>query len=329
MTLRIIGGRAITNQVDIEAAMNLLTSVVIVNFNAGDFLAAAVESALSQDGVVEVLVVDNHSNDGSVERLRDLMSGRPVEIILLDANYGFAHACNLGAERASGETLLFLNPDCRMKAGALTQMREALLMQPDAGMVGPLLVNPDGSEQRGCRRDIPTPWQIFCVALLFHKFMPDHPRFRNFNHTARPLPAENSIVQAISGACMLVTRNAMDRVGALDRKFFLHFEDLDWCRRFDAAGFKIVFAPHAVVEHTRGVCSRQRPIRVEYHKHKSLITFLRKHFTEYYPSSFMAAVYVVVAMRFFAVVLTKILGLRKDRPAAWERLMTESTGSEP
>ena len=128
---------------------------------------------------------------------------------------------------------------------------------------------------------------------------------------------------------MMVTRGAMDKVGALDRKFFLHFEDLDWCQRFAAAGFKIVFAPHAVVEHTRGVCSRQRPIRVEYHKHKSLITFLRKHFTAYYPSSFMAAVYFVVAMRFFAVVLTKIFGLRKGRPAAWERQMTESTGSEP
>jgi hypothetical protein len=329
VTLWIIGGRAITNQEDIEAPTIFSTSVVIVNFNAGDFLAAAVESALAQEDVVEVLVVDNHSTDESVVQLQELVSMQSVEIIRLESNLGFAHACNVGAERAIGETLLFLNPDCRMKPGALTQMREALFKQTGAGMVGPLLVNPDGSEQRGCRRDIPTPWQIFCVALMFHKFMPDHPRFRNFNHTARPLPGENSIVQAISGACMMVTRGAMDKVGALDRKFFLHFEDLDWCQRFAAAGFKIVFAPHAVVEHTRGVCSRQRPIRVEYHKHKSLITFLRKHFTAYYPSSFMAAVYFVVAMRFFAVVLTKIFGLRKGRPAAWERLMTESTGSEP
>ena len=319
----------IANQVDIDSSAIETTSVVIVNFNAGDYLTVSVESALAQDGVIEVLVVDNHSTDESIIQLRESVPGKPVEIIMLDANYGFAHACNLGAERALGDMVLFLNPDCCMQGGALTRMREVLRKNPDAGMVGPLLVNPDGSEQRGCRRDIPTPWQIFCVALLFHKFMPGHPRFRSFNHTARPLPNKYSIVQAISGACMLVTRTAMDSVGALDRKFFLHFEDLDWCRRFDAAGFKIVFASRAVVVHTRGVCGRQRPIRVEYHKHKSLITFLRKHFTEYYPSSFMVAVYAVVAMRFFVVVVTQLLGLRKDRPAAWERLMTESTGSEP
>lgn len=305
------------------------TSVVIVNFNAGDFLVKAVESALAQEGVGEIFVVDNKSSDDSMALLRRHIQTPIVEVIELDANYGFAYACNVGAERATGATLLFLNPDCEMKPDSLAQMRVALAQVPDSGMVGPLLVNPDGSEQRGCRRDIPSPWQIFCVALLFHKIMPNHPRFQGFNHNARPLPVKYSIVQAISGACMLVTRAAMDKVGALDERFFLHFEDLDWCRRFDMAGFKILFTPHAIVEHTRGVCGRQHPIRVEYHKHKSLITFLRKHFTEYYPSSFMAAVYLVVAMRFVAITITTVLGLRKDGPAAWERLMTESSGSEP
>jgi GT2 family glycosyltransferase len=329
-----IGDSTIANQVDIDATPTETpalapTSVVIVNFNAGEFLATAVESALAQDDIVEIFVVDNNSVDNSLDVLRTRVQSPILTIIELDDNYGFAHACNVGAERATGATLLFLNPDCEMKPHALEQMRLALAQEPGVGMAGPLLVNPDGSEQRGCRRDIPTPWQIFCVALLFHKLMPNHPRFDSFNHDERPLPKDYSVVQAISGACMLVTRDAMDKVGALDQQFFLHFEDLDWCLRFDEAGYKIVFTPHAVVEHTRGVCGRSQPVRVEYHKHKSLITFLRKHFTKFYPSSFMAVVYVVVAMRFIAVLLTTLLGLRKDSPAAWERLMTESSGSEP
>lgn len=299
-----------------------LVSVVIVNFNAGDYLAAAVESVLNQtDVATEIIVVDNASTDGSLDVLRGRVPAGTVRIIELDENYGFAHACNAGITASRGEAVLFLNPDCRMHAGSLSLLNWMIQERPDVGMTGPLIVNPDGSEQRGCRRDIPNPWQIFCVAFGLHRLMPDHPRFRDYAYDAAVLPDRPAEVPAISGACMLVRRAAIDVVGHLDSGYFLHFEDLDWCLRFQSAGLKIVFVPAAVVEHTQGVCSRSRPIRVEAHKHRSLVRFLRKNFTAYYPSSFMAIVSALVLIRFLSVSTSILVSGRTARRGAWERLM--------
>lgn len=305
-----------------SSAATKLVSVVIVNFNAGDYLRRAVESVLDQQyPSLEVIVVDNHSTDGSTDWYRQQTQSDPrLQFIPLESNTGFANASNHGIHRAGGRYLLFLNPDCRMFPGTLDALLRAI--DADAGMVGPRIVNPDGSEQRGARRDIPTPWQIFCVTLQLHKMMPQHPRFRSFNRHLEPLPDAPEVVPAISGACMLVTRSAVSRVGTMDGEFFLHFEDLDWCMRFNDAKEKILFAPAAVVEHTRGVCSAKRPVRAEYHKHRSLIRFLRKHFTAYYPSSFMALVAVMVSVRFM-MLIPRLLWHRATRRA------TPSSGGMP
>lgn len=297
-------------------------SVVIVNFNAGDYLAAAVESVLNQAEVAtETIVVDNASADDSLEILRRRVPADRVRIVEMDRNRGFAHACNVGITESHGDSVLLLNPDCRMHPGSLALLQWMLAERPDVGMAGPLIVNPDGTEQRGCRRDIPNPWQIFCVAFGLHRLMPNHPRFRDYAYDAAVLPDRPTEVPAVSGACMLVRRTAIDAVGHLDSGYFLHFEDLDWCLRFHAVGLKILFVPGAVVEHTQGVCSRSRPVRVEAHKHRSLVRFLRKNFTAYYPSSFMAVVSALVLIRFVFVVLGMVATGRAKRRGAWERLM--------
>lgn len=295
-----------------------ITSVVIVNFNAGAYLVAAVESVLAQKQAVEIIVVDNNSDDDSIARLRERFSDAEACVVELDANYGFAHACNTGIARARGATLLMLNPDCRMAPKSLGRLKTALESRPDLGMVGPLMVNPDGSEQRGGRRDIPNPWQIFCMILQFHRMMPNHPRFRGINLHGQPLPDQPVEVQAISGACMLVKRAVVEKVGTLDSDYFLHFEDLDWCLRFANAGFGILFAPRAVVEHTQGVCGRGRVRRVAYHKHRSLLIFLRKNFTQFYPSSFMALVSFAVTVRFAVIVAISLFVRRPIDRDPWD-----------
>jgi len=279
-----------------------LLSVIIVNFNAGDYLRSSIQSVLSQDLddlAVEIVVVDNGSADGSLDRLRtEIGDASDLRIIGLNENVGFARACNVGLQVARGDLLLFLNPDCRMLPGAISALREALVDDEDAGMAGARLINPDGSEQRGARRNIPNPWMIFCEVLQLHRLMANHPRFRSFNLHADALPDRATQVQAVSGACMMVKRDAIDMVGQFDGDYFLHFEDLDWCLRFNQAKCIVLFVPDAQVEHTRGVCSLSTPVRVSYEKHRSLIRFLRKHFTAYYPSSFMALVSALVTIRF-------------------------------
>ena len=304
-------------------------SVVIVNFNAGDYLAAAVESVLAQEGVaVEVVVVDNDSADRSLARLAERMPDARVRTIRLQRNFGFAHACNVGLAETKGDLVLFLNPDCRMRVGALRHLVAEMEAHAEVGMAGPLVVNPDGTEQRGCRRDVPNPWQIFCVAFGLHRLMPKHPRFRAYTHEGVPLPERPSLVPAISGACMLVRRAAINRVGTLDPSFFLHFEDLDWCLRFERAGLGVLFVPGAVVEHTQGVCSASRPLRTEAAKHRSLVRFLRKNFVGLYPSSFMAVVSALVTLRFGLVAL-RVLARRRGRRTAWDALIRGPVGGTP
>ena len=283
-----------------------LISVIIVNFNSGDYLRSAIDSVFAQnvpDSRVEVIVVDNRSTDDSLDRARAEFGESTTLTIIEEAeNLGFAQACNIGLQNARGAYLLFLNPDCRMLPGSLCALRDALIDDELAGMAGARLTNPDGSEQRGARRDIPNPWMIFCEVLQLHRLMSNHPRFRSFNLHAEALPDGPTQVQAISGACMMVRREAIATVGQLDNDYFLHFEDLDWCLRFSHAKSGVLFVPGAQVVHVQGVCSASRPIRVAYEKHRSLIRFLRKHFTTYYPSSFMALVTALVTIRFIVLV---------------------------
>jgi hypothetical protein len=299
-------------------------SAVIVNFNAGDYLTNAVDSLLSARLVPDqVIVVDNASSDDSVARLRSAIDDDRLTIVAAPRNLGFAGACNLGIQSARGEAILFLNPDCRVYPDALERLVRELDADPTIGMVGPLIVNPDGSEQRGCRRDVPNPWQIFCVSFGLHRLMPRHPRFRTFNRETDPLPDKPTAVPAISGACMLVAHETIERIGYLDDSYFLHFEDLDWCMRLGAIDGRIVFVPGAVVEHTQGVCSRSRPIRVEYHKHRSLIRFLRQNFAGFYPTSFMAAVSVVVMLRLAPTVLRILLHQPGNPAGGWSHIFAE------
>jgi hypothetical protein len=294
-----------------------LISVVIVNFNAGDYLRAAVDSVKAQAGNrCEIIVVDNDSHDHSLDRLDEVWEdSATLRVIALDENIGFARACNLGMQNARGRQILFMNPDCRLLPEALSHLLAALHSAESIGMVGARLINPDGSEQQGARRDVPNPWQIFCAVLQLHRLMPRHPRFRSFNLDREPLPDRPVTVQAVSGACMMVKRDAISAVGTMDSEYFLHFEDLDWCLRFNAAEWQILFVPEAVAEHTHGVCSAHAPMRVEYHKHRSLIRFLRKHFTTYYPSSFMALVAGLVTLR-FAVLVPRLMWQRLFRSRA-------------
>jgi len=304
-----------------------MTSVVIVNFNAGAYLVEAVKSVLEQGGPVEAIVVDNRSTDDSIEMLLSAVSDSRLTVIRNEKNFGFAHACNVGIAEARGEAFLMLNPDCRLEPEALGQLQTVLFSDDQFGMVGPLLVNPDGTEQRGGRRDIPNPWQIFCMTLQFHRLMPNHPRFRSINLHDQPIPDSPIHVQAISGACMLVKRTAVEKVGTLDRDYFMHFEDLDWCLRFTQAGYEIVFVPDAVVEHTQGVCSRGRARRVAYHKHRSLLVFLSKHFTKFYPSIFMALVSSAVTVRFIAVAALSLFVSRPVIRDPWDHPANRTTAS--
>lgn len=271
-------------------------STVIVNYNAGKLLRACVDSLLNCPLSIEIIVVDNASKDGSLEALHGLPQ---VQIVKNLSNVGFATGCNIGARLATAPFLLFLNPDCSFLPGTLVQMVEAMGADPRIGMAGGFLVNSDGTEQAGGRRAVPTPWRSFVRAFGLVRLADRWPRlFFDFHLHQQPLPEQVIEVEAISGACMLVKRAAMQEVGEWDEGYFLHCEDLDWSMRFRQKGWKIIFVPSAKVTHALGVCGSSRPIFVEWHKHKGMIRFYRKFFRHQYPGVLFWLVVVGIWLRF-------------------------------
>lgn len=274
-------------------------STIIVNYNAGSLLRSCVASLLACPQAIEIIIVDNASSDGSLNGLDEIPQ---VILVRNSANLGFAAACNIGIKASTAPYLLFLNPDCDLDGDALAPLLTDLQRNDQVGMVGGLLLNWDGTEQAGGRRAVPTPWRSFVRAFGLHRLADRWPNiFYDFHLHNQPLPAESLEVEAISGACMLVKRKALDDVGLWDEGYFLHCEDLDWCMRFRQKGWKILFVPAARINHALGACSRSRRVFVEWHKHKGMLRFYRKFFSQEYPGVMMWLVTAGVWLRFVMV----------------------------
>jgi hypothetical protein len=289
-------------------------SAIIVNYNAGLILNEAVNSLLGSESVAKVIVVDNGSTDHSMDEIERLADSRSCLICIRNnKNLGFAKACNI-AITAAGENdyLLFLNPDCLIDSNALETLLAFMKSSPQTGMAGPLILNPDGMEQAGGRRAVPTPWRSFVRTFGLSNFRERYPRlFSDFLLHQQPLPDGPMEIEAVSGSCMLVRRDTLLDVGSLDEGYFMHCEDLDWCMRFRQRGWKIIFVPDAHVVHHKGTCSKTRPIFVEWHKHKGMMRFYCKFFRHQYPGVLMWIVAAGVWLRFSAI--TVYYGVRHIR----------------
>jgi GT2 family glycosyltransferase len=287
--------------------------VVIVNFNAGGFLRDAVESVLRSPSVAHVYVVDNGSTDGSLNLLPRDRSER-LTIIRNGANLGFAAGCNVGLKQATASNVLILNPDCQVSDGAIERLITILRSTDHVGVVGPHLLNPDGSEQAGGRRRLPTPSLVLfgaAAALGLRRFLPVH--LPDFLLHQDPLPSSPVEVEAISGACMMARREMITEIGPFDEQYFLHVEDLDWCMRAHRAGWKIMFVPDAKVVHQKGVSSQVQPLTVEYYKHKGMVRFYGKLLGETHSRLLLALVAAGVWTRFGGIVTGHLLSRGAER----------------
>ena len=285
-------------------------SVVIVNYNAGLELANCVQSVIETESDLEVLVVDNASHDESIQQLSArCQNEKNLHVLKNKKNLGFAVACNQGSRAATGEFLLYLNPDCLVEPTTIPTLLRCLQDDSRVGMAGGLILNHDGSEQRGCRRAIPTPWKSLVNSFGLSRLTRlNRKLFADFRLDREPLPEKKVEVEAISGACMLVSREAYADVGPMDEGYFLHCEDLDWCMQFRQRGWKIMFVPQARLFHSKGSCSVSRPVFVEWFKHKGMVRFYRKFFADQYPRSMLWLVWSGIWLRFVLSLTKHFLG---------------------
>lgn len=308
-----------------------LVSVIMVNFNGGWLLTEAVRAVLETIIPLEVIIVDNGSQDNSFAYLKRVV-GEDVRVHLIEngLNLGFARANNIALRRARGDYVLLLNPDCIVRPNTLPCLLESMANHPQVGMAGCLIRNPDGTEQAGCRRAVPTPWRTFVRVLHLNRIFPHHPRFRSFLLLHQSLPQQAIEVEAISGAFMLIRREVLKHVGWLDENYFLHCEDLDWCMRFRQAGWKILFVPDVDAIHYKGVCSRDKPLQVLWYKHKGMARFYQKFFRHQYPRSLMVLVLSSVWGRFSLLALYAVsqkfkMGYKKRKSIGFQQDTCEAS----
>ena len=281
--------------------------VVIVSYRTGSVLLDCLHSVLAQPVVSHVVLVDNGNDPATRGALTELTSHDDrLEIIVGHGNVGFSKGCNLGARRISAEYLLLLNPDSHMGEGVLAEALRAFETDPEASAVTVRLENPDGSEQRGGRRNLLTPWTSLVEQFRLDRLMPDHPHFQRLNLNETEPLSEITEVECISGAFMLMPKQVFDDLGGMDEDYFLHVEDIDFCMKIAKADGHILYVPHVSVTHEQGT-SRVYQTFVEWHKARSAVRYFFKHFQPQYPTFLLRMIAVAIFTRFTIRLLPQTL----------------------
>ncbi len=256
----------------------------------------------------EVIVADNDSRDGTEEMLAAEFAS--VRRIQMGTNAGFARANNRALREADGRCLLLLNPDTVVRPGALDALARFLEERADVGVVAPQLLNADLTDQ-GTARAFPTPAAfVFGRRSPLTRLFPGNPWSRRYltgraRHGGEPFP-----VDWVSGACLMTRRDILDRVGGLDERFFMYWEDADWCRRVKQHGHGVFCLPAAQVVHDEGGTRRRSPARQVWIFHQSVFWYYRKHYSHAPWNIIRPVVAAALAARAVAVIMANAVASR-------------------
>jgi GT2 family glycosyltransferase len=244
-------------------------------------------------------VVDNASSDRSALNLHNLYGNHQgIEFLFNPGNLGFAPAVNSVARRSNANWILILNPDCILEPETLGRLKTALLEDPDAGLAGPAVRDESGRIQRATMRRFPDPWKSLMSASGLWRLGKWFPAFHGVEVDTSKLTENTEICDAVSGACMLLRRSALEAVGFMDEKYAMHCEDLDLMFRLKQQGWHCLYVPQAGSIHQQGVSSRSRPTWVHFQKHRGMARFFRKFQAGTTPFPIRALVYTGIWLRF-------------------------------
>ena len=278
--------------------MNDAIAAVVVTYQSAETIELCLQRLRATDGVAQIRVVDNGSDDGTLAIVQRIAAGEPrLKFIANPDNPGFAVACNQGARAADAPWLAFVNPDCMVEADTLARLRDLAGGTPV--LLGCELVDEEGMPDPAARRRDPD-----FGAMLAGR------------GTDLSLPSDGSRLQrvdAVSGALMLLPRALFERIGGFDEGYRLHAEDLDLCRRARDAGGTVAIANDVRVVHIRGVSSRARPYFVEWHKHRGLWRYFARFEAPRRGLLVRAGVFAAIWARFASRALSITLSILAGR----------------
>lgn len=311
-----------------ENGVSTTLAIVIVNYNSGDYLLAALERLRGDPPGVEhvVVVVDNGSADGSVEAVE---SRFPEVVVLRNArNVGFGAANNLAFERVDARYYLLLNSDAEAGGAAVDLMVDTLEKHPDVGIVGARLVYPDGREQMTARM-FPRPMNaVFGRKSWLNRLWPNNRFARRYMPPVRSEHAPYR-VDWVSGACMMLRRRTVRDVGGFDDGYFMYWEDADLCYRALQKGWKTLHVPGARVVHHEGGSSGRTESRLIWEFHRSALRFFARSILGRDRGLVYGLAKVSLYARAAAMVAgNRIPGIRPSRPTVHNQT-PDQNGSGP
>lgn len=275
-------------------------SVIILNYNSGDFLKNCLRSVLQSEEngfKYEVIVVDNASTDGSLKKIQysNIQSKLKIKIIKNKKNLGFAAGNNVGIKKAEGRYILFLNPDTLVRENTFKEMIKFMDSYPQAGAATCRVELPDGRLDEACHRGFPTPWNAFCHFSGLEKLFPKSKLFSGYLLGHLSLNKIHEIDSG-AGAFLIVRREAGEKINWWDEDYFWYGEDLDFCYRIKQNGWRIYFVPKVKIIHFKGVSSgiKKESAKISKASKKTKIRalkasvavmriFYRKHYLNKYP----------------------------------------------
>jgi len=245
----------------------------MVCYMTGPALSEAVGAVLDDSDIYELILVDNGSTEAGRQSINRLIANDDrVRLLQGQGNIGFAKGCNYGATFASGDVYLFLNPDAVISPGSARRMAECGLTQDRPWIVGGLLRDIEGKEQRGSRRRKLSPLSAFVTFTGAHRL----PGLKSIHMESETFPSAPEDVDVVSGAFMMTCRRSFEAIGGFDEGYFLHVEDIDICRKTIEMGGRVIFHPKASVMHY-GSTSNVRRQQVEFEKLKGFIYYFKKY----------------------------------------------------
>ena len=250
-------------------------SIIIVNYNTSHFISQTIRSIKNSNLNIdyEIIIVDNNSNDQSIDFIKKQFT--QVKLIENPFNYGFSKAVNIGVSDAEGELILILNPDTILKKDTISELYQTLLNDSNIGVVGGKILDCNGKFQLSSRRAFPS----FLTSLFhitgFSYLFPKTKLFGKYNYTYKPSNTSHS-VDAVSGACMMFSRNHFNAVGGFDERYFLFFEETDFCRETQKLGKEVFYNGKAETIHYRGESMKTASFNVDDVFFDSLLQFYKK-----------------------------------------------------
>ena len=289
----------------------------MVSLNAWEVLRACLDSLgrSAPDIECEIIIVDNASSDGTPERLRSEFPH--VRLIRNDRNVGFTRANNQAIAASKGDFLLWLNTDTILRPDTISGLMRFLETHPQAGIVGPKVLNPNGTFQSQCRRSLPTPLASLFYMLGMDRILPGCRLADQYLMSYLPVDRANQ-VDSVSGCCLLARREVLNAIGPLDEDFFGFGEDIDWCVRAKNAGWEVWYFPGSEIVHLKGQGGvHSRPYHKVWGIHQAMWVFYKKHLRVRYRWPVTAAVWV--GMMGSLAVSTIGVWMRRALNPAWQK----------